>query len=724
MLQPLRSLLQPRVALWLLALLVFAAGSVSAQNVPYRVPRSLEFAGLTVKFEESARSLVQTDVNALMSNRRVLDSRLERLVQYFPMVETILAEEEIPTDFKYLVVQESGLVPDAVSTSNAVGFWQFKRETAGDFGLRVDGEVDERKNIHASTRAAAQYLKRNNQVLNNWVSTLYSYYLGLGGIKQLVPAEWNGASHLNLNGQTDRYILRCMAHKIVYEQELETYKPGPVGFYEYRYANGKTFAQVAAELQVDEAELRRHNRWVGGSSVPMDKEYVMLVPTVNKQQVAALGAKAKHPVLARRPEGVATASAKSDLGFPVLKRTTPANVKGKNAPIFYEINGKPGILAQAGDSPQKIADRADISLRRFLKFNDLSDNSRIVANEVYYLKKKARKAAVPFHTAQPEQTLWQVAQMYGVRMKFLLRNNRIETVQRLQPGRVLWLQKRRPASQPVEVIQLPDNAQPVPPAVQPGPAPRLSRMPEDSPTGTPPPSPAMVQRAQEMSANASNRPVSSADREVEVAIPQSSPASRNAGSGRVVLIPENGSTPTASTASRYPTTPNRTTQRPAAKPKKGVDTEVDFELESKPQATAKTAAATKTEVTSQRKASAAGTATHTIEQGETFFSIARKYNLSVSELRELNGLSENPAVRIGDELVVRGGTTTRQPVVEASAKPKTPKAEAWTEHTVEQGETFFSLTRKYNVTPQDLRDWNGFADYPTLKIGQVLKIKR
>jgi membrane-bound lytic murein transglycosylase D len=702
--------------LWLLVLLVFAAGSVSAQNVPYRVPRSLEFAGLTVKFEESARSLVQTDVNALMSNRRVLDSRLERLVQYFPMVESILAEEEVPTDFKYLVVQESGLVPDAVSTSNAVGFWQFKKETAGDFGLRVDGEVDERKNIHASTRAAAQYLKRNNQVLNNWISTLYSYYLGLGGIRQLVPAEWTGASQLMLNGQTDRYILRCMAHKIVYEQELETYKPGPVSFYEYRYANGKTFAQVAAELQVDEAELRRHNRWVGGSSVPMDKEYLMLVPTVNKEQMAALGAKAKQPVLARRPEGVATA--KADLGFPVLKRTTPANVKGKNSPIFYEINGKPGILAQAGDSPQKIADRADVSLRKFLKYNDLNEGDRIVANEVYYLKKKARKAAVPFHTAQPEQTLWQVSQLYGIRMKFLLRNNRIETVQRLQPGRVLWLQKRRPASQPVEVIQLPDNAQPLPPAVQPGPAPRLSRMPEDSPTGTPPPSPAMVQRAQEATASASNRPTSSADREVEVVIPKTSSAPRNG--GRVVLVPENESAPTASTANRYPTTPNRAAQRPtpAAKPKKGVDTEVEFELESKPQTTAKTTA-----VPSQRKADV-GTATHTIEQGETFFSIARKYNLSVSELRDLNGLTENPAVRIGDELVVRAGTTTRQPVVEASAKPRAGRAETWAEHTVEQGETFFSLTRKYNVTPQDLRDWNGFADYPTLKIGQVIKVKK
>jgi len=232
----------------------------------------------------------------------------------------------------------------------------------------------------------------------------------------------------------------------------------------------------------------------------------------------------------------------------------------------------------------------------------------------------------------------------------------------------------------------------------------------------------MVQRAQEATASASNRPVSSADREVEVVIPKSSPTPRNG--GRVVLLPETEAAyPTASASSRYPTAANRAAQKPTpapAKPKRGMDTEVEFELGSKPQAPTKTAAAAPRTETVQRKAGA-GTATHTIEQGETFFSIARKYNLSVSELRELNGLSENPSVRIGDELVVRTGTGSRPTTVQPTARPK---AESWAEHTVGQGETFFSLTRKYNVTPQDLRDWNGFAEYPTLKIGQVIKVKK
>ncbi|MBC7893717.1 MAG: LysM peptidoglycan-binding domain-containing protein [Sphingobacteriaceae bacterium] len=691
-------------------LLLLLPLSTLAQNA-YRVPRSLDFAGLNVRFDEGARQVIQTDVNALMSNRKVLDARLDRVAQYFPMIEAIFAEEEVPTDFKYLVVQESGLVPDAVSTSNAVGFWQFKKETAGDFGLRVDGEVDERKNIHASTRAAGRYLKRNNATLNNWISTLYSYYLGLGGVQKLIPDDWMGANSISVTGQTDRYILRCMAHKIVYEQELQVYKPAPVGFYEYRYGNGKTFAQIAAELQVDEAELRRHNRWVGGSTIPPDKEYVMLVPTADKEQLATVRAKA----ITTNTKVDVTKNARNDLGFPVLKRLTPA-MKNKNLPVFYEINGKRGILAQPGDTPAKLADRGNISFARFQTYNDLADNDRLVAGEVYYLKKKYRKAVVPSHTVQPEQTLWQVSQVYGVRLSRLLKFNRMEKVQRLQPGRVLWLQRKRPKNKPVEVINLPD-----PPAPRPQPSPPVAQRPTFpadanlSPTGgssAPDPTPV---------------PVSPNDREVTINVPNS-PANPVPSSGRVVLIPVDGSE-AQPTVSRPSTVPQKSTvYTPAPKPvkpapmaKKGED--VEAEPEARPAVVKKPAPPRPAEVTTKP---AARSVTHTVEQGETFFSIARKYEVSVAELREWNGLTENPAVKIGDQLVVSAGEARPTPTTAISpSKPAAvSKTEAWTEHTVQPGETFFSLTRKYGVTPQDLRDWNGFSDYPALNVGQVIKVKK
>ena len=74
----------------------------------------------------------------------------------------ILKENGIPDDFKYLAIQESGFISDAVSSSNAVGFWQFKKLTADEVGLRVDRKIDERQNIVTSSRGAAKYLQKNN----------------------------------------------------------------------------------------------------------------------------------------------------------------------------------------------------------------------------------------------------------------------------------------------------------------------------------------------------------------------------------------------------------------------------------------------------------------------------------------------------------------------------------------------------------------------------------
>ena len=125
--------------------LIIVANFSLAQT--YVVPVNVEFAGVVVKLDPAAQKLVQTDVNSLMANRRTLDAKLEKMTMFFPIVESVLTEEDVPNDFKYLCVQESSLIGDAVSSSNAVGFWQFKAETARDFGLRVDNEIDERKNV-------------------------------------------------------------------------------------------------------------------------------------------------------------------------------------------------------------------------------------------------------------------------------------------------------------------------------------------------------------------------------------------------------------------------------------------------------------------------------------------------------------------------------------------------------------------------------------------------
>ena len=158
------------------------------------VPRTISFAGMTLKLNERARKKIQSEVNALTKHPKYFQIKVDRLHMYFPIIERIFNEEGLPQDFKYLVLQESALISDAVSTSNAVGFWQFKVAAATEVGLRIDRNVDERKNIVSSTRGAARYLKKNNNLyFDNWVHALLSYHQGPGGAMKLVGNKYRGS---------------------------------------------------------------------------------------------------------------------------------------------------------------------------------------------------------------------------------------------------------------------------------------------------------------------------------------------------------------------------------------------------------------------------------------------------------------------------------------------------------------------------------------------------
>ena len=71
----------------------------------------------------------------------------------------ILQEEQLPPDLAYVPIVESALEAAPSSAAGAVGPWQFTQATAKEYGLRVDGQVDERKNLVKSTRAACKYLR-------------------------------------------------------------------------------------------------------------------------------------------------------------------------------------------------------------------------------------------------------------------------------------------------------------------------------------------------------------------------------------------------------------------------------------------------------------------------------------------------------------------------------------------------------------------------------------
>lgn len=99
--------------------------------------------------------------------------------------------------------------------------------------------------------------------------------------------------------------------------------------------------------------------------------------------------------------------------------------------------------------------------------------------------------------------------------------------------------------------------------------------------------------------------------------------------------------------------------------------------------------------------------THTVSQGETLYGIALKYAITVEELKKLNGL-ENEHINIGQILIV--GRKTQA----------TNNSE--TSHTVQKGETLYSIARKYGLGVDELKLLNKLSG-DSISTGQVLRVR-
>jgi len=144
--------------------------------------------------------------------------------RWFPVIEPILKEHNIPDDFKYLAVIESGLL-NATSPSGAKGVWQFMPATARGYGMELSKDVEERYDIESSTHAACKYLQAAYDKFGNWTLAAASYNMGKGGLNnQLTKQHVDNYYDLLLNVETGRYIYRMIAVKYI----LQT--PADYGF--------------------------------------------------------------------------------------------------------------------------------------------------------------------------------------------------------------------------------------------------------------------------------------------------------------------------------------------------------------------------------------------------------------------------------------------------------------------------------------------------------------
>jgi membrane-bound lytic murein transglycosylase D len=187
------------------------------------MPPELSFAGERVPMEyfdvhESFdRELL---INTYWQSQTLLF--FKRANRFFPAIEPILKENNIPDDFKYLAIAESGLT-NSISPAGAVGFWQFLSGTAKDYGLEINEEVDERYHLEKSTEAACRFLQESYETYGNWTMVAASYNAGRKGINTQVEIQKQDNYYdLLLSEETARYLFRILAIKTILENP-ETY---------------------------------------------------------------------------------------------------------------------------------------------------------------------------------------------------------------------------------------------------------------------------------------------------------------------------------------------------------------------------------------------------------------------------------------------------------------------------------------------------------------------
>lgn len=213
---------------------------------------------------------------------------IKRAARWFPVIEPILRENNIPDDFKYLAIVESNL-ENVVSPAGATGYWQFIKSAATQYGLEVNEQVDERYHVEKSTAAACKYLKTAYDMFGSWTMSASSYNAGLSGIE-----KWSGLQqaknywNLVLGSETSRYVPRIIAMKLIMENpkaygydltEEDLYKP--LKFTEVILDSSvNDFADYAASLGINYKTLKLFNPWLRDSSLKNKngKRYTIKIP--------------------------------------------------------------------------------------------------------------------------------------------------------------------------------------------------------------------------------------------------------------------------------------------------------------------------------------------------------------------------------------------------------------------------------------------------------------
>ena len=339
---------------------------------------------------------------------------LKNGAKFEKIVKKILREEGMPEDLFYVGLIESGFNTHIRSHASAVGPWQFIKGTATRYGMRVDRSLDERRNIHKSTRAAAHYFKDLYNIFGSWELALCAYNAGeyriINAIRKGNTRDYKELVRKKLiPKETIFYIPKVAAAKTLSERkEFQVKSDVDPNFYfkteAVEFDRSFDLRKVARVAGISYKTMLKLNPDAKKAHVTVGRKDVeVIVPKKSFKKVFAYEeklVKRKAPRVARRihrvrkGENLYRVARKYGLSLSQLKRLNglkrntiyigqKLKVSNSSRKVASKKSRAKIYVVKKGDNLYRIARRFGTSIKRIVAYNSLKRRTIYPRQKIY-----------------------------------------------------------------------------------------------------------------------------------------------------------------------------------------------------------------------------------------------------------------------------------------------------------------------------------------------------
>ena len=404
----------------------------------------------------------------LHTARPTFERFLRRAEVYLPYVKQVLKERGLPEDLAYIAFIESGYNPIVVSRAGAAGTWQFMPFTGQKYGLMQDWWMDERYDTFKATYAAADYLQKLYGDFKDWHLAIAAYNAGEGKIGRAL--EGTGAKSFfelvrknasldernQLKDETKQYVPRFLAVcKMMRNLEkLGFIPPDPKAasaLTKVEVRPGTDLVAVAQAVGMDWAEFSSRNPAFKRHVSPVDRGSALYVPGHAQDRALACLADTgtqrtggwKRYTVAKN-DSWQRISANSGVPVGVLKRVNDNKTLKAGTDLRIPGSGASPAAVEIARATPAVVKKKEAAPVVFVARKSANSSVRVVTVSEEKPRSSPAKGAQSAqdeitHVAKAGDTVYSIARNYGRDVDSVLRDNQLDSPQRLQVGQKLRL---------------------------------------------------------------------------------------------------------------------------------------------------------------------------------------------------------------------------------------------------------------------------------------------